>query len=90
MKENEKNSGQKIDTNRIMKKQYLISVLVSIGITGATIGIGYLLDLWQGSFPTYSVIGFVISGPLAVWANYSLLKKKLTETTNSIKSIEKK
>ena len=82
MKDNEKISSQKLDTNRVMKKQYLVSVLVSIGITGAAIGIGYLIDLWQESFPTYIVVGFVISGPLSVWANYSLLKKKLAETTN--------
>lgn len=89
MKDNDKISGQKLDTNRIMKKQYLVSVLISIGITGAAIGIGYLIDLWQESFPTYIVIGFVVSGPLSVWANYSLLKKKLTETTNSIQRIQK-
>ncbi len=90
MKDNEKNPSQSMDTTRIMKKQYLISVLVSIGITGAAIGIGYLIDLWQDNFPTYIVIGFVVSGPLSVWANYSLLKKRLIETTNVIKNTEKK
>ena len=89
MKNSEKNSSQSLNTKAIVKKQYLVSVLVAIGITGAAIGAGYLIDQWQGSFPTYILIGFVISGPLSVWANYSMLKKKLAGATNSVEGTEK-
>ena len=89
MKNSEKYSGQSLNTKTIIKKQSLVSVLIAIGITGAAIGAGYLIDQWQGSFPTYILIGFVISGPLSVWANYSLLKKKLAVATDSVEGTKR-
>jgi F0F1-type ATP synthase assembly protein I len=76
MKSLDKNVVGNTISKKTLRKQYLLSVLLSIGITGTLIGAGYLIDLWQGTTFTYILIGFVISGPLSVWANYSLIKKK--------------
>jgi len=76
MKALDKNVVGNTISKKTLRKQYLLSALLSIGITGTLIGAGYLIDLWQGTTITYILIGFVISGPLSVWANYSLIKKK--------------
>ncbi|MHB8806079.1 MAG: hypothetical protein ACYC59_00700 [Anaerolineaceae bacterium] len=84
MKTLDKNANGKNINNKTIRKQYLASVLVSIVITGTLIGTGFLIDRWQGTSPTYILIGFVISGPLSVWANYSLIKKKLINPSNKM------
>jgi F0F1-type ATP synthase assembly protein I len=73
-----------------MRKHYLISAVISVAITATVIGIGYLIDQWQGSTPTYMLIGFIISGPLSVWANYSLIKKKFTSSPETMKGPDQK
>jgi len=90
MKTLDKNTDHNDITKKAMRKQYLISVLVSLVITGTVIGAGYLIDQWRGSAPTYILIGFVISGPLSVWANYSLIKKRFANLPNKIGGPETK
>jgi len=84
-----KNSNSKKSAKSIQKKQYFVSILVSIGITGMAVGLGYSIDQLQNTFPTYILIGFVVSGPLSVWANYSLLKKRLINSTDAREEKEK-
>ena len=83
MKTLDKNVDGNTISKKILRKQYLLSALLSIGITGTLIGAGYLIDGWQGTTFTYTLIGFVISGPLSVWVNYSLIKKKFIDPLNN-------
>ena len=76
MKNFEKNATTNGIPKKELGKQYFISVLVSLMITGGIIGAGYLIDRWRGGSPTFILIGFVISGPLSVWVIYTLVKRK--------------
>ena len=85
MKNLDKNTDENNITRQKIRKQYLLSVLISIVITGTFIGAGYLIDRWQGTSLTYILIGFVISGPLSVWVNYSLIKKNFIDQPNTMR-----
>ena len=80
------NSSSEVDERikRIIRKQYGVVALVTIGIALVAIGGGYLVDLSKGTQPMYMLIGLVVSAPITVWVNFSLIKRKLAAITSEI------
>jgi F0F1-type ATP synthase assembly protein I len=84
MKSLEKNTDRDERIKKIIRKQYLVAILVSRATTRIAVGAGYLIDQWQGTQPIYMLVCLVISGPLAVWFNYGMIKRKLIALNKEI------
>jgi len=83
---NSQNTNSELDEKikQTIRKQYGVVALVTIGIALFAVGGGYLIDLSKGTKPMYMLIGLVVSAPLTVWVNFSLIKRKLAEINAEI------
>lgn len=89
MENQEKKKALDEKIKKTIRQQYVNVALVTIGIAAAAIGIGYLIDQWQGTQPRYMLIGLVISAPATVWINFGTLKRKLIALNKEMEDVSK-
>ncbi|NMB62402.1 MAG: hypothetical protein GYA18_08700 [Chloroflexi bacterium] len=83
---NNQNSHHELDEKikQTIRKQFGIVALVTIGIAMVAIGGGYIVDMQKGTRPMYMLIGLMISAPITVWVNFSIIKRKLASINDEI------
>lgn len=83
---NTQDSNREFDEKikRTIRKQYGVVALVTIGIALVAIGGGYVVDMQKGTRPMYMLVGLVISAPITVWVNFTIIKRKLAAISDEI------